>query len=147
MNLQITSMADVFVILLVFLLKTYSSGAIALSPSKGLHLPEALGNDKPVEALKLEVSETAVLIEGKPASSISGFTFATRDVGQDGTSRSLVSALQKERAQSNDPKVKVDKRVIVIADERAPYSTIKTVLVSAAVEGYTDVKLAVNRAQ
>jgi biopolymer transport protein ExbD len=39
--------------------------------------------------------------------------------------------------------VKVDPKILVIADQRAPYQTIKSVLASAAVHGYTDFKLAV----
>jgi hypothetical protein len=41
--------------------------------------------------------------------------------------------------------VKVDSKVVVIADQRVPYITIKSVLASAAVQGYTDFKLAVVR--
>ena len=37
--------------------------------------------------------------------------------------------------------------IIVIADQRAPYSTVKSVLASAALNGYTDFKLAVVRGE
>jgi hypothetical protein len=43
MSLQITSMADIFMILLVFLLKSLSSGTIQIAPSKGLQLPISAG--------------------------------------------------------------------------------------------------------
>jgi biopolymer transport protein ExbD len=79
---------------------------------------------------------------------IEDFAFQAADLGQNGTSKALVEALEKERqrelliAKSN-PEVKVDPRIVVVADQRVPYSTIKTVLASAAIEGYTDFKLAV----
>lgn len=145
MNLQITSMADIFMILLVFLLKSLSSGTIEIAPSKGMQLPRAATDDRAVQALKVEVAEGAVLIEGKPASKIQGFSFPAGDVVENGTSRSLTAALEQERAKeaAHATSREADPRIVVIADQRAPYQTIKTVLASAAQQGYTDVKLAV----
>ena len=148
MSLQITSMADIFIIILVFLLKSFSSGAMSLNPSQGTRLPAADGQDIAVEALKLEISETLVQVEGKPAANLAGFKFEGADLQANGSSKSLNQVLELERkrqlliAQSN-PDVKVDAKVIVMADERAPYSTVKAVLASAALNGYTDFKLAV----
>jgi biopolymer transport protein ExbD len=144
MNLQITSMADIFMILLVFLLKSVSSGTIDVAPSNGTELPMAQASEKSVQALKVEVSEKAVLVEGRPGSSMTNFRFDPSDVSQSGVSKSLSSALEQERAKQQGKAGEVaDPRIVVIADQRAPYQTIKTVLASAANEGYTDVKLAV----
>lgn len=150
MNLQITSMADIFMIILVFLLKGYSTGAVEVQVSSGMTLPVATAGETAVQALKVEISESAILVESKPAAKIEKFIISKSDVGENGTSKSLSAILNQERqkqlliAKSN-PSVKVDPRIIVIADQRAPYSTIKAVLASAAVNGYTDFKLAVVR--
>ena len=40
-----------------------------------------------------------------------------------------------------------ERNVWIVADERAPYATIQTVLASAALYGYTDFKLAVVKDQ
>ncbi len=148
MALQITSMADIFMILVVFLLKSYAVGAVSITPAKGLLLPSAQAASPSVEALKLEISETAVQIEGRLAANLKAFSFEAADIGPNGASKSLGTEIEKERkrqlliAQSNSD-VKVDSKVIVVADKRVPYSTVKTVLASAAVNGYTDFKLAV----
>ena len=148
MSLQITSMADIFIIILVFLLKSYSSGNLALNTSKGVELPSASLSDSPVEALKVEISENSILIENDPAAIIKNYTFYKADLQQDGSSKSLDLILSKERKRQliivkSNARVKIDSRIIVIADKKVPYSTIKTVLASAAVNGYTDFKLAV----
>jgi biopolymer transport protein ExbD len=148
MALQITSMADIFMILLVFLLKSYSTALVNVTPTAGMKLPVANAESPELNALKVEISETAVSIEGNPAMTLDGFKVATGDVGTNGVSKTLAEAFEKERkrqlliAQSNSD-VKVDPKVIVVADQRAPYSTIKAVLASAAIQGYTDFKLAV----
>ncbi|MCM2278514.1 MAG: biopolymer transporter ExbD [Oligoflexia bacterium] len=148
MSLQITSMADIFTILLVFLLKSYATGAVNVSPSAGTLLPEAQAGETSVEALKVEVSQGAVLVEGQPVASLKEFRFEKGDLQANGSSASLGKALEKERqrqlliAKANSD-VKVDPKIIVVSDQRAPYSTIKSVLASAALHGYTDFKLAV----
>jgi biopolymer transport protein ExbD len=153
MSLQITSMADIFIILLVFLLKSYTSGTITINPSQGTQLPNSTVNDKAMEAMKVEISEGSVLVEGKPIAKISAFTFDQSDLVENGISKSLQSAFEEQRNRSSlaqgaalpagSAPQAADPRIIVIADQRAPYQTIKTVLASAATQGYTDVKLAV----
>ena len=148
-SLQITSMADIFMILLVFLLKSLSSGAIDIAPSKGTKLPIANINDPAAQALKVEISQGAVLVEGQPAMQISDFRIPGNDVEGNGVSKSLVTAFEQQRAKESGNAANhgvADPRIIVIADQHAPYQTIKTVLASAAVQGYTDVKLAVEHA-
>ncbi len=149
MNLQITSMADIFIIILVFMLKSYAGGSIDITPSKGLTLPVATSTAASADALKVEISESAILVEANPVTAIQNFNFpAASDLGANGTSKTLAAALDKERQRQlliakNNSEVKVDPRIIVVADERTPYSTIKAVLATAAVSGYTDFKLAV----
>ena len=148
MSLQITSMADIFTILLVFLLKSYTTGAVNLTPTKGMVLPEAQAGAPAVEALKLEVSENAVQIEGQPVTSLKAFRFGKEELQSDGTLRSLTTVLERERkrqlliAKANSD-VKVDPKIVIAADQRTPYETMKAILASAADHGYTDFKLAV----
>lgn len=134
MSIQITSMADIFMILLVFLLKSYGSGVLDITPSKGISMPQASAESSSPDALKIELSDNAILMEGKPIES-----------------KNLSAAIEAERKRQltlakAGTGVKVDPRVILIADRKVPYSTVKTVLASAAAHGYTDFKLAVVKA-
>lgn len=147
-SLQITAMADIFTVLLVFLLKSYATSAIEINPAQGMLLPQAHAEESAVEALKLEISEKAVSLEGKPVVDLKSYSFEPADLQGNGASDSLSKALDRERQKGIliakvNPDVKVDPKVIIIADQRVPYSTVKTVLASAALNGYTDFKLAV----
>lgn len=148
MSLQITSLADIFVILLVFLLKSYATSAVNLSPSQGMLLPSAQAAEASVEALKVEISETAVSVEGQPVATLKNFRFEPSDLQQNGVSNALSKTLDRERqrqlmiAKANSD-VKVDPKILVVSDQRVPYATVKSVLASAALHGYTDFKLAV----
>jgi len=148
MALNITAMADIFTILLVFLLKSYAADAVALSPTSGLVLPQAIADQPPLEALKIEISVTAVLVEGQAVTHLVNFEVDKKEFNANGSVSSLTTALERERKRQlliakDNPEVKVDARVVVIADQKTPYDTIKAVLASAAVQGFTDFKLAV----
>lgn len=143
MALQITSMADIFTIILVFLLKGYSTSSIVVTPSAGLTLPAAEAASGDFQFLKIELSETAVQVEGQSVVALEKFK-VLKEADWD----SLGSALAKERERQNliaksNSDVQVDARVLVVADQRAPYSSIRRVLASAAGAGFTDTKLAV----
>ncbi len=152
MSLQITSMADIFVILLVFLLKSYATSATNIAPSATTTLPQADAQDSAVEALKVELAENAVLVEGQPVVQLQKFEFSKDDLLGNGSSKLLGKALERERqrqvliAKSNS-EVKVDPKIVIVADQRAPYGSVKAVLASAALHGYTDFKLAVVRGE
>ena len=145
-GLNITAMADIFTVLLVFLLKGFATGSLAVSTSATL--PEANAEVPQFEALKLEITENAVLVEAQPVMALKDFAFPGTDREGNGSSRVLNSALKKERTRQiaiakENSSVKVDAKVMIVADQRAPYETIKTALASAAVNGFTDFKLAV----
>ena len=135
--LQITSMADIFMIILVFLLKSYGTGAIDVTPSPGLAMPRSGTVSAPAEGLKLEIAEDVVRVNGAPVASMRKFEFASDDLSVVGASKTLVAALGHEM------KERPGSQVILLADRRAPYLTIKAALASAAASGYTDFKLAV----
>lgn len=147
MSLQITSLADIFVIILVFLLKSYSTGA-TMSPAKGLLMPEAQAAEASIDALKIEIAEAGISVEGQPVAPLKSFRFESGELQGNGSSKTLSKALERERQKQlliakGNSDVKVDPKIVVISDQRVPYATIKSVLASAALNGYTDFKLAV----
>lgn len=148
MALQITSMADIFIIVLVFLLKSFATGSLAVTPSPGLRLPQAITDDSAVRALTVEISESSVQIENQVVSLLSEFKFRPQDIRSDGVVTKLDLALFTERkrqeliSQSNSD-VANDSNILIVADQRTPYATIKSVLASAAIHGFTDFKLVV----
>lgn len=146
MTLQITSMADIFTILLVFLLKSFSTSSVNITPSPGMMIPEAKAMEAPMEALKLEITENGVVVESKPVIGLQGFKFPTGDVESNQSSKAVSAVLEIEHKRQlliaeKNKSVKTDGKILIIADQRTPYSTVKTVLASAAINGFTEYKL------
>jgi biopolymer transport protein ExbD len=64
--LNLTSMMDMFTILLVFLLRAYSLEGQLVHPSYYLTLPKSTANQPPELALELVVSKEWVMVNNKP---------------------------------------------------------------------------------
>jgi biopolymer transport protein ExbD len=148
MTLQITSMADVFTIILVFILKSSSMGVSNVSVSNGTKLPSAVHSEAMVEKLKLEISPDAVILDGAPVAKLAQLRFEGADLESDGTSRSLNTALiaqrqKREPASEAATPAEQDRMLLLLADERTPYATLRTVMDSAANQGFARFKLVV----
>jgi biopolymer transport protein ExbD len=156
--LQITSMADVFIILLVFLLKSYSVSAIDIDVGKEIKLPIANGGTESVEAMKVQVTETGITLEGHPVIKFDKYEPSRGEVSRDGTIPELVKAMRKEREKQREiasasvkqgtkvedaVKKNFDAKLLVIADKKVPYRLLKNVLASASEMDFTDFKLVV----
>jgi len=64
-RLQLTSMMDMFTIILVFLLKTYSTQGQLINPSKDLTLPSSIVQHAPEMGLDVTVSRDWILVNGR----------------------------------------------------------------------------------
>jgi biopolymer transport protein ExbD len=143
MSLQITSMADIFMILLVFLLKSYSSSVSTLAATSGISLPQAQIGGSVKETLKIEISPTSILVDQKPVVQLRNFEFSPNEVPPPGTGRSeaLYRVLVEQRKHLPTPNM--DSNLILFADQNVPYSTLQSVLASAASSGFVDLQLVV----
>jgi biopolymer transport protein TolR len=139
-SLNITAMADIFVVLLVFLLKSYATGAMAVTTTAELNLPMAKNQNQAVEATKIEISATHLVVEGQPIVELQDFKFPMDDLLPVGISKKLFETLKEHKEKSLDPE---NTNVIILADKDVPYSSLKVILTSAAGSGLTNFKLAV----
>src|SRR5580692_5607482 len=69
-TLQITSMIDMFTIILVFLLKSYASSSVEIAVNQNVRLPSSTASQAPVEALKLIVSTQGIFVDDKQMAKI-----------------------------------------------------------------------------
>jgi biopolymer transport protein ExbD len=149
-KIQITSMVDMFVILLVFLLKSYSTSPVNITPSKNLTLPKSAATVDPQDVLKLVVSKEGVFVDDKSVLMFEGGTLAKKDL--DPNDASFITALFKELDEKAknvkeitklNELVEFDGRVLIQADKDMPYSLLQKVMYTSMLAGYANVKLAV----
>lgn len=150
MALQITSMADIFVIILVFLLKSIASGTVDISPTKGMILPSVntVQSSTMKAGTRIEVLPNGILVDQKMVLALKNFAIqrAPADIDKEQlVLEPVYQALLKERAKSD--KKESETKIFLLAHEKTPYSTLKTIMTSAANAGYTDLQLVVLGAQ
>lgn len=149
-KIQITSMVDMFVILLVFLLKTYSTSPVNITPREGLRLAESNATKDPVDVVKLVVALDGVFVEEKKIMDLASgqVTEANLDKNDPSFLLGLYEALEeraklaKSISQVNDS-FEFDGQILVQADRGLSYEVLQKIMYTSMMAGYADVKLAV----
>lgn len=136
-DLQITAMASVFTVILVFLLKSFATDVSPIQPTGDLQLPEVSGATAVKESLKIEISKSEIMVEDQPVVQI----------GRDPSSidyAPVENAIQKHQELKSNPDDQP--LVTIMADEATPYDVLKKTVSAAARQGLVKVQLVVVKA-
>jgi len=149
-KIQITSMVDMFVILLVFLLKSYSTSPVQITASDQLTLPASSSTKDPVDVLKLVVSKSGIFVDEKKIVELKDGVLAVGDVDVNDTQfiRALyteldVQAKKTRTIASQNSELEFDGKVVMQAERSLPYDVLRKVMYTSMMAGYSDVKIAV----
>ena len=140
--LNLTSMTDVFTILLVFLLQTYSTSDVVINPVKNLRLPSSNSEKNPTDAVKIAVSKEIVQFEDRTIAEITDNKFATKDI--DPKDSNFIVPLFNELdklAKSSDKQFVKDGKILLQADADLPYNTLRKIMYTASMAGFPQLKL------
>ncbi len=136
LDLDITSLLDVLVILLVFLLKSYNASDLKLNLVKDLVVPNSDARTLGHHAVIVQVnSHKKLFINNKEIGSIT----------QSGENQVLLEALKKIKSEEKlrNPASEPEKKVNLVFDEGIPYKIMKSVMHTSALAGYTEFKFIV----
>lgn len=142
-TLNITSMTDMFTIMLVFLLQTYSTADIQIIPENGLRLPTSSTMVNAVEAVKISLSREALKIDQTKIADIKNSQFLDSDLESSDSNfiKPLFAELDKLAKESQDkPHIK-EGRILLQADKELPYATLRKVMYTASMAGFPQLKL------
>ncbi len=150
-KIQITSMVDMFVIILVFLIKSYSTSPINIQPTQDMTLPVSSVDADPIDVVKLMVSKKGIFLEEKKVIDFENGGLMKKDL--DTNDPLFIAALFKELdtkakmvkdiSKVNDT-LEFDGKILMQADKDLAYSILQKVMYTSMLAGYSDVKLAVN---
>ncbi len=144
-NLRLTSMIDMFTILLVFLLKSYSAEGQIMTIARDLRLPESTATVPPKTASIVAVTREWILLDGRPIVR-NAEVLARAEL----VIPSLLKELQDLRALTEGigqlGSVSTFAGNITIQGDRStPFELLKRVMVTCGRMGYIDMNLAVLR--
>ncbi len=149
-KIQITSLVDMFVILLVFLLKSYSTSPVNITLKDGLRIPESTSTTDPVDVVKMVVAQDGVFVEEKKVLELEGGQVPAAQVDKNDSSfiRSLFEELDarakhaKSIQEVNDA-FEFDGQILLQADRELSYEVLQKIMYTSMMAGYAEVKLAV----
>ena len=141
-TLNITSMTDMFTLLLVFLLQGFASSTVEIKSEPNLALPQSNSEKNPVTALQILVSQTSIKVGDKQIATMNNRDIASSDI--DPQDSNFILPLFKElQAIAQDPNIKKDEKNMIMlqADQDLPYQTLRKVMYTASMAGFPQVKL------
>jgi biopolymer transport protein ExbD len=139
-KLSLTSLMDVFTILVFFLMVNQNS-VDALQQPKQIKLPESVVEEKPRETVVIFVGKDSVLVQGVPVARISDIQ-ATGNAEIEPIGARLAELSERVIGVSTQA-VAESQEVTVLADKSIPFSVLKKILATCTARGYTRVSLAV----
>lgn len=144
-SLNITSMTDMFTIMLVFLLQTYSTSDVEIIPENNLRLPASASMVNPTEAVKLSLSHDALKIDKMKIAEVKDADFLPQDLEEKDSNfiKPLFEELDKLAKSSGDKDKQFikDGRILLQADKDLPYATLRKVMYTASMAGFPQLKL------
>ncbi len=145
-SLKLTSMIDMFTILLVFLLKSYSAEGQIMTITKDLKLPESTSQMQPKVTSIIAITQEWILVDGRPIDKIENI-MASENI----LIKSLETELKKIRSISEEigelsDDMKGFKGNITIQGNRdITFDLLKKIMLTCGSTGYNNMLLAVTQ--
>ena len=139
-KMNLTSLMDVFTILVFFLLVNSGSVEVVEAP-KGVELPESQVQSKPRETVVISVSATEVLVQGTLVALVDDI-LEGKEAAVDPINARLAE-LKESVIGINTQTVADSQEVTILADRSVPFTVVKTIMSTCTAEGYENVSLAV----
>ena len=141
-KMNLTSLMDVFTILVFFLL--VNSGSVeVLDTPKEVSLPESRVETKPRETVVIFISPTQVLVQGQLVALVDEILAGEANVMDPIAAR--LAQLKESVIGTNTLTVSNSQEVTILADRSVPFTVVKTVMSTCTNEGFENVSLAVTQ--
>ncbi len=147
-DLDITSLLDILVIMLVFLLKSYNSTGIIMNIPEGITIPTSKSEDLSTSGVVVQVSKETIWVDDQVILEKDNPRGKTYDYG----GRRIIPLFNELVSKKNTIKqvekttpnaTKFSGIVNLIVDKEIKYSEIKKILFTAAEAGYRSYKFVV----
>ena len=141
-KMNLTSLMDVFTILVFFLLVNSGSVEILDAP-KEVSLPESRVESKPRETVVIFISPTEVLVQGQLVAMVDEIIEDKASVLDPIAAR--LAELKESVIGTSTRIVSTSQEVTILADKSVPFIVIKTIMSTCTGEGFENVSLAVTQ--
>jgi biopolymer transport protein ExbD len=139
-QIPLTSLMDVFTILVFFLLVNSATTEVLETP-KQITLPDSVVEEKPRETVVIFVSPTEITIQGEAVVRVEEVLAANgEDIAPIGE---ILARLNENVIGVKTKGVAESQEVTILADRSVPFSVVKKVMSTCTGQGFTRISLAV----
>ena len=139
-GLNLTSLMDVFTILVFFLL-FHASGSEVLEAPRQIKLPDSVVETKPRETVVIMVSPETVLVQGKAVMNTVDLLNAKMETVVEITDR--LKQIEQNIIGTSTKMAVESKEVTILADKTIPFQVLKKIMSTCTGSGYGRISLAV----
>ena len=140
MKMNLTSLMDVFTILVFFLLVNSATNEVLEAP-KQIRLPDSAIETKPRETVVIFISPSEVLVQGEPVALVEDIL--TMDGHQIAGVGDRLNELTQRIIGINTKIVAESQEVTILADKSVPFNVVRKVMSTCTERGYKQISLAV----
>lgn len=143
-RLQLTSLIDIFTVLLLFLLKSLVVGGAVVSPFPGVVLPPSSSIASFKESPVIVVARQQIVVDGEAVCPTDQVT-ASNQLKVPALEQALAAVRQKTEALAGraGSSRKFEGKLILQADETIPFHVLQKVMYTSQTVGFYDITLAV----
>jgi biopolymer transport protein ExbD len=141
-KMNLTSLMDVFTILVFFLLVNSGSVEIMEAP-KSVELPESRVEAKPRETVVIFISPDEVVVKGEVVANVTDIIEGVPQSVDPVTAR--LAELKEQVIGVNTQAVAESQEVTILADKTVPFMVVKTIMSTCTSQGFNNVSLAVTQ--
>ena len=143
-KLNLTSMMDMFTIILVFLLKTYATEGQLLQPSESLTLPKSTIQTSPETALDIVVSKDVLMLNNKKLLDFENVK-KQRDYIIPSLQKELLVHAREAKSMEEQYGLPFSGKVTIQGDQSIQYKDLVKVMATCGASEYPNMRLVVYR--
>ncbi|MDP2546864.1 biopolymer transporter ExbD [Oceanobacter sp. 4_MG-2023] len=139
-TLNLTSLMDIFTILVFFLMVNQND--VKVEDSEQIELPNSIAENMPDENLVVMVNKQEILVQGR-----SIVTIPQVEASEGETIDALLTELQymAERSPLSPELLELGRYITVVGDKDTPYALLKKVMNTCSKATFSNISLAVNK--
>lgn len=149
-SINITSLMDILTIMLVFLLKSYATDPVNITPGSDLDIPKSSSLLSPAATVVVTVSKSAIVVDNQPVLVIKDgkVEASQKRGGEDGyfiipLNKVLVDAAEKKRRLATvNSSLKNDGLCTIVMDKETPYRLLTEIMYTAGQAEFSNYKFA-----
>lgn len=139
-TLNLTSLMDIFTILVFFLMVNQND--VKVEDSEKIKLPDSVAENSPEEQIVVMVNKNNILVQGRAIVSVAAASSVEGEIIPD-----LLTELEytAEREPLSAAELEAGRFITVVGDKDTPYELLKKVMNTCSKSTYRNISLAVNK--